>query len=250
MSETLHTASELGAFKGQIRDLTRLVEQAETVISLQDHDEEDAGSDCSNDTSQGSLVEGREPEEMVQELKTQMRYLIQLGPTLQQNVINAKKARVQELYPPVVPFYLSGPAGAYVRLVRQKYPNAADQLINRLGEANWQRHQLIRKQIEAVARRGPELDGFGVDDTPFYNNNDDLYSAFRPYSAFHDSGIGTSVPEVSEYSPSHTSFLSSKDEDKAMRVPATPDELFAEEPFQCPLCGHKLRNVKSRVQWK
>ena len=76
--------------------MTRLVEQTETVISLRDHDEEDAGSDCSDDTSEESLVDGREPEEMVQELKTQMSYLIQLGPTLRHNVINDKKTRAQE----------------------------------------------------------------------------------------------------------------------------------------------------------
>ena len=115
--------------------MTLLVEQAESVISLQDHDEENIESDCSNDTNEGNLFEDRELEEMIQELKRRVRYLVQLGSTLQQNVVNAKKARVQELYPSVFLFYLFGPAGAYVRLVRQKYFNPADQLMNRLGEA-------------------------------------------------------------------------------------------------------------------
>ena len=78
------------------------------------------------------------------------------------------------------------------------------------------------------------------------------HSLFRPYSAFHDSGIGTSVPAQTSYAQSHTSFLSSNTEGEhgSPRVPPTPVGVSAGKPFQCYLCGHVLSSIKNRVDWE
>ena len=162
-------------------------------------------------------------------------------------MLYARKSRVEALLPPLVPFHLSGPAWKYVLLVREKYKNAEEQLVNRLGESNWQRHKMVRDRMEAIQRRTSDDNEARLDDTPFYNSRDDHYSAFRPYSTFHDSGIGTSVPEDAL---SHTSFLSSNPEGGSLRVPAAPEELGAGKPFQCPFCGDTLRNITNRISWK
>ena len=119
--------------------------------------------------------------------------------------------------------------------------------MNRLGESNWQRHMMVREQMEAIQRRTSDDDEPRLDDTPFYNSRDDLYSAFRPYSTFHDSGIGTSIPEDAL---SHTSFLSSNLEGESLRVPAAPEEVATGKPFQCPFCGDTLGNIRNRIGWK
>lgn len=77
-------------------------------------------------------------------------------------------------------------------------------------------------------------------------------SVFRPHSAFHDSGIGTSNPAQTQYTPSHTSFQSSntEGEHKSLRVPATPLEVHDGIPFECFICKSFLTNIKTRVDWK
>ena len=44
-----------------------------------------------------------------------------------------------------VPFEVSGPALVYVRNIKDKYPDADEELVRRLGQANWERHVRLRK---------------------------------------------------------------------------------------------------------
>ena len=227
----------MGCSKERIGELAQLVEESRVVISTREEQDENNSSDDSCSETTESLSGDEDSGNIVQEISSHLNYLVQLGPTLQRDVLYAYKARTTAAFPPIVPFHLSDPAKIYVSLIREKYPDAEDQLVDRLGEANWQRHQTIREQIEAN-----DLD----------EGQDDSCSAFRPHSAFHDSGLGTSVPAYTEYASSHTSFQSSnaEGEEGALRVPAAPDEMSAGKPFTCPYCGITLANVKNRVAWK
>ena len=137
-----------------------------------------------------------------------------------------------------MPFRLSDPAAIYVSLVRDKFRNAQAQLVSRLGEANWQRHQRVREQLE--------------DDVAVDKDQNLPYSVFRPYTTFHDSGIGTSVPANTNYAPSHASFQSSNVEGAhgSVRVPPTPKEVKDGKPFQCPFCDQIILNIRNRIDWK
>lgn len=232
----------------QSQELKYLVEQARTITSNQGEKDGEAGSDDGYNTDGDSASDDEETGDIVQELSSHIRYLVELGPTLQQNLVYVQKACIKSQFPPVVPFHLSDPAKIYVSLVREKYRNAQDQLIDRLGESNWQRHKFVRKQIESV-KRHPEEEDRPVEEE---KEQDAFYSAFRPFSTFHDSGIGTTVPSRTEYAPSHTSFQSSntEGEQKFTRVPPTPEEVSDGKPFQCPFCGSTLQNIKNRVDWK
>ena len=77
-------------------------------------------------------------------------------------------------------------------------------------------------------------------------------SVFRPHSAFHGSGIGTSILAQTQHTTSHTSFQSSntEGEHESLRVPATPAEVYEGIPFQCYICKSMLTNIKTRVDWK
>ena len=156
--------------------------------------------------------------------------LMEFGPSLEQNLRHAESARVQHSYPTNVTFSVSGPAAIYVSLVREKFKQAHYKLVERLGEANWQRHKNVREKIENT-ELFPEVS----------------CSVFRPYSDFHDSGIGTT-----EHAPSHASFQSSNHdgEQVSLRVPKEPSEIGAGKSFQCFLCRCIISNVKSRVDWK
>lgn len=136
-------------------------------------------------------------------------------------------------------FHLSRPAGIYVRNIRDRFTSANSELTERLGEANWQRHQRIRSLAN-----GPEIK---VEDAP--------RSVFKPISEFRDSALGSSIPTRSSYAAtmaSHTSFTStfSEKESGTLRVPPTPKEVFEKVPFDCDICGRRLANIRSRIDWK
>jgi len=132
--------------------------------------------------------------------------------------------------------------------LRDKFPEADKRLVERLGEANWQRHINIRKRIEQID--GSVESGSVAITTAFIAG-----SIFQPPTLFHDSGIGTSVPAQSCLAPSevsNTSFISSlaDKEGGAARVPPTPAEVDLGEIFRCYLCGQMQLNIKNRMGWK
>lgn len=234
------------------QELKCLVEKTKTITSNRVEKDGEGGSDGKYDTDEENVSDDEETSDIIQELRCHIRYLVELGPTLQQNLLYARKARTESAYPPVVPFHLSDPAKIYVSLVREKYRTAEDQLIDRLGESNWQRHRNVREMMKNIKRHPEEEDECLEEGNPSVRNQEVLYSAFRPYSTFHDSGIGTSVPAHTEYAASHTSFQSSNVEDAqgSIRVPPTPEEVSVGKPFQCPFCCGTLLNIKNRVDWK
>lgn len=236
----------------QSQELKYLVEQTRTITSDQCEKDGEAGSDNGYDTDGDSASDDEETGDIVKELRSQIGYLLELGTTLQKNLLYARKARIESSYPPVVPFRLSDPAKIYVALVQEKYRNAPDQLVDRLGESNWQRHKNVREQMESIKRHPQERDELVEEEKAPVQDPDGLCSAFRPHSAFHDSGIGTSVPSYTNYAASHSSFQSSNTEGerRSIRVPPTPKEVGAGKHFQCHFCGCTPKNINNRIDWK
>ena len=194
---------------------------------------DDGGSDTDDDSEEDDMGD------IVEELELQTRWLMQLAPTLEQNLINAENTRFHAPSPTGVNFSTSSPAAIYVSLVRERYRQAEAQLVERLGEANWQRHVGVRNRMEAKT----------------FVHAEELVlakSVSRPRSGFQDSGIGKSLLAQTQYIPSHTSFQSSNTEGEHdfLRVPATPQEVHNGIPFQCFICKSILTSIKTRVDWK
>ena len=168
-----------------------------------------------------------------------IKCLTELGPSLEHNLASAGRSDASISKSAFVLFCLSGPAGFYVSLVRDKFKQASKELVERLGEANWQRHSKVRNMMgdpEKNPTKGQET----------------ARSVFQPDMTFHDSGIGTSVTARTQYAPSHTSFRTSNTEGrlKSLRVPPTPPEAIDGKPFRCYLCGNMVSTVRTRTQWK
>ena len=164
--------------------------------------------------------------------------LIELAPSLALNVQHAEQGRNQQSCLAGLSFSVSGPAMIYVSLVQEKFKKADHKLVERLGEANWQRHKSVREKMDSTEQSAHDS---GI-----------AYSIFRPYSEFHDSGIGTSAPAQTEYAQSHTSFQSSNTEGEqvSQRVPKEPPEVGSGKPFPCFLCRCIISHVRNRVDWK
>ena len=221
------------------QDLSALIEQAQAVASNKSLNsshsdvEENSGSDTEDDDDIGGSYDSL----LVRKLAQQTSWLNQLSTTIEQNYNRAKLRQKRAVYPPVVPFSVSGPAQFYVGLVQDKFQKAERKLVERFGEANWQRHVNIRNQLDSETPAAEESAA---------------HSLFRPHSAFYDSGIGTSVPAHTTYAASHTSFRTSASESArgSIRVPSTPVEVDAGKPFQCFLCKMTLSHIRNRIDWK
>ncbi len=183
-----------------------------------------------------------------EDLNSRVQMLLDLIPTLEATVAHVERPQAEIARTANESFHASGPAQIYISLLRDKFPAADTRLVERLGEANWQRHINIRKRIEQIdgsAESGPTAVPTGLT----------AGSMFQPQTLFHDSGIGTSVPAQSCLAPSeasHMSFISSlADKEKgAARVPPTPVEVGLGEIFRCYLCGQMQLKIKNRVGWK
>lgn len=232
-SQPLHQPSN------QIKELESFVKQSKPITHgdldeiLQDDHETDR-----EHASETEDLSDSDSYDITEDIDFTVRCLTELGPSLAQNVQQAENVRDQHLCLTGVPFSVSGPAKIYISAVREKFQKAPYRLVVRLGEANWQRHMDIREKWESTKK--------------FTSKAGIACSVFRPYSDFHDSGIGTSVPAQTDYAPSHTSFQSSNVEGNrvTLRVPKEPAEVSAGKKFECFLCRRMISNVRNRVDWK
>ncbi|KAI9651644.1 MAG: hypothetical protein M1831_000547 [Alyxoria varia] len=135
------------------------------------------------------------------------------------------------------------PSNAYVTQIRDRYPSAEVEVVNRLGEANWQRHTRLRKQQET-----------GLHTTAANEDQSETIHPESMASKFKDSGIGSSansasLPQIS--AASQTSSIPDESvPDGAHRVPPTPKAVFQGTPFKCFLCLRNLTNIRNRTDWK
>lgn len=205
---------------------------------------EDYDSDLESTCSDEDITGGQSPKfPFLQDIASFSECLMDLLPGLE------RSSRVQQQTPmndivhsPV--FQVSEPASPFVSLVLDRFRKANPRLAQRLGEANWQRYVRIRAQIGAI-------------DEDEHARTDSVIpcSVFNPVSLFRDSGLGTTVAASSNYAMSthsHTSFVSSLADinNGSLRVPDEPVEVALGKPFTCWICGHKLYNIKTRIDWK
>ena len=234
-------SSKLPEFRGAktpicFGDLDSFFEQAKSITNRSSVEDDQASGDSGSDddSDEESLARIQDFWEVAKNLQIQTSHLARIGPTIQRVSARLKKDELEPIsvYPPIVPFQVSNAAGVYVSLIRDKFKNATNDLVERLGEANWQRHKNVRNQFTQAESASEAI--------------------FRPVSVFHDSGLGTSVPNESECARSHTSFLST-DTNGALgdlRVPATPSEVQQGKLFECFICKKTVGHIKNRVDWK
>lgn len=232
------TAGRKVEFEAAVLELRSLVNSARTTI-------DDSGEDVSDSESDAGANSSNKPralDEIASDIKFYNLRLMDLLPSIERTALAVKEIPESEMDTThnSVPFKVSKPAYAYVLQVRDKFPQADNKLMERLGEANWQRRLRIREKPD-------ESVGVAAVET--------AKSIFMPVSMFHDSGLGTSIPSQSSYAAtavSYSSFRTTATENQVgtYRVPPTPREVFDDVPFTCEICGHLLRNIKSRVDWK
>lgn len=159
----------------------------------------DVGDSTSPSSSESSDIESEAEagttddriESFLRSIQTRTKLLMEICPSLEQTYCHSNKlTKPLAIGAPV--FHVSEAAKHYVRKVYDRFPAGDVRLIERLGEANWQRHQKLRM-----------LDDISV---PLFNEKPRelalVKSIFRPASTFRDSALGASLPATSNFTPS------------------------------------------------
>ena len=229
-------------------DLASLLEQSEIIVSDEDTRASQHAGDESDQSDSDSEGSSYGEESLYEKIQFGIARLMELAPTLQRNIARGEKARVQRILSSAQPFRVSEPAEIYVSMAREKFKKADLKLIQRLGQANWQRHGRIRDMMfrsEDSVEEKPVPHAILTTD----------HSTFRPPPTFHDSGLGTTISSASEYAASaasHTSFASTLEEGgrKSLRVPSMPPEIADGKSFECFICRTLQSRIRNRIDWK
>ena len=220
------------------KEVQVLVDELRTAVTIQEeicvqHDADNSeDSDASDDEKVAAISDAAE---LPRQLAFHTTQLFEATPLVQNSIDRLERSRVKQ--PPIETFSASGPAQAYIQLVKDHFQPISDQLADRLGQANWQRHQELRiSQIEETTV--PEVE------------------PQAPQHTFRDSGYESKQTNFSQYAASikshasHSSFKSTGSEADAgrPRVPSAPSGVLnGHEP--CPYC-HGMVKISNRVEWK
>ncbi len=224
------------------------------------YNSEDSDSDSGNADAGANSV--------INSLTTYVSCLLDSVPSLEQAAKNSadhEEALVlQELVPNV--FKVSEAARPYCRNIMDKFPKAALGFVERLGEANWERHTRVRECLENAP---------STDEIAEITAEDGCEKTVAGQETlFHDSALGPSirtaptlVPDIRDSthaavvrsSPTRaasyatfTSFLTHETYggNRGVRIPPPPDAALTGKPFRCQVCAQFVRNLHNSIEWK
>lgn len=220
----------LEAAKGQAQEILQSLLDDE--LDSSDADSSSESGDEENNIANNPAKEIKDisiTSSIVEEIVLYISCLMNLLPTIES---------VLEIPPPpeeppakTTSLQISSLAFPYVHQIGDKFKECDRNLAERLGEANWQRHKILRLRMGKKETEEHEEDA--------------SKSTFIPVSLFHDSGYATTTA-------TNPSFLTTQTESNSgsLRVPETPQEVATGKPFSCFICDHKLRNIRNRSEWK
>ena len=229
---------------GLVKGLRELLSKAASILSV----DEPSSSICESDSDSASETDDGESQDTViagiRSLQVYSKLLMDLCPTLEQAFYTRQhRAGGNEPASGLKSFEVTESALPWVGQVYEKFRTADNGLLERLGEANWQRFVRIRALIS--------------DSATAQESFEEPKTIFKPSTVhtFRDSALGASIPAQSEVAgsvASHTSFMSSVEGEgrNHLAVPRTPQQISRNEPFTCPFCGTLLKTLRNRIDWK
>lgn len=227
-----------------VKELRELLSKAATILVVDEpsssirESDSDSASETDDDESPDTVVAG------LRSLQVYSKLLMDLCPTLEQAFYTRQHgAGRNKPVSGLKSFEVTKSALPWVSQIYEKFRTADNGLLERLGEANWQRFVRIRTLIS--------------DSATAQESFKEPKTIFKPSTVhtFRDSALGTSIPaqsDVADSVASHTSFMSSvKGEGRNhLTVPRTPQQISLNEPFICSICGTLLKTLRNRVDWK
>lgn len=123
-----------------------------------------------------------------------------------------------------------------VDLISSRFPLASNQLVQSLGQSNWDRYNHVKTLRENAIEES------------------DVIFGEKAISEFHDSGIGTSAAAQSSLgheirSEYAATVVSSRARSSHKRLPPLPESGRSGEAFECEVCNRKVQIQRTR-EWK
>ncbi|OAG06641.1 uncharacterized protein CC84DRAFT_1257937 [Paraphaeosphaeria sporulosa] len=127
----------------------------------------------------------------------------------------------------------------FVDLISSRFPSANQELVQALGQSNWDRYNYVQRLRNSAA------------------NEPDQARTDKARSEFHDSGLGSSAPPQSvmgsESCPAQADYaapiVSSRAESSHKRLPPLPEVARSGTPFECDICSRWV-NITRTKDWK
>lgn len=226
-----------------------------TTYMLHDSDElsRDAWNISRNELAGDSIADSmlcaHDQSEIIESFEESVTMLMDLSPTIG-NALALQIVLDVEDRPATVDFTVTDVAQVWIARIAENYKSASNAIVQRLGEANWQRYCRLRAPKDATIATE-----YSQAKSVFHGS-----VAAEPKNAaastiFHDSALGPSVHSATDYassSASHSSFASinSDSNHHFHRVPPEPGEVVDGEPFVCPLCTTRIYGIRNRIHWK
>jgi len=228
------------------QNVVKLLEKASSLLGFE-REHVSSGSDSAISESGDAATSS--PPRFDKRMHTLVTCLMDLSPSLEQLLReNDRLKSDKKLETGFAGLHVSEPARRYVYQIHDKFQYADRTLVERLGEANWQRFTRIRQRLQE--RRGGNPDAEMT-----LNGRVEAQLTFGTQSNFRDSGferLSSGRPGDIQPPPLQNSFQYSPSDRSPgrPRVPQTPREVLEGTPFECFICGSVLRNIKTRVDWK
>ncbi|RYP54065.1 hypothetical protein DL768_001067 [Monosporascus sp. mg162] len=211
-------------------DLRQTAEQGSYGDDLGDESSDDAASNCS------ALTESHDLREISRDLSTATDCLMDLEPLYKDPAFDVEpKASVKGSI-----FADWKPEQAYCDRIAQRFSQAEEELVSRLGKANFQRYLRCKEERDVAGQEVPT----GEETAPVLQ--DGGAATIAPSSKFHDSGIGSSLPTLS-YAETVMSY--GQGDGRSVRIPPLPEEAKKGNPFECVACGQRI-TVLTNSTWK
>jgi len=217
--------------------LARAKDQIDAAVYIVDDEaSSDSGSGSDSDSDSVSSVD---IDDIIEDLKTDVQCLIDLGPRYKEpvkdRVVDEKAATLPGDFAQDVQAW--NPAEYLASRIRDRYPEGDDNLTKILGQANWERAQRLyarKEQSKSEAQQAPA--------------KTDTTNRTLASSKFQDSGIGTSIATPSSYAETMVSYRGARG--GAIRIPQPPPEALEGKPFSCILCGVTCNLSLTSSNWK
>lgn len=186
--------------------------------------ESDSSSDSGFSDSSTDLIN-----DVLEDLKVDTTCLLDLEPLLSNPILRTDAEPAAVIDTTRITWT---PHQPYSDKVSVRFPMAADDLVNRLGKANYERYLRCQEQ-KATNELGDQAASGALDSAS---------------SKFHDSGIGSSLPTAAS-SYAETAMSYGMGEERRVRVPPLPAQAKEGLPFACVACGRWVKIVTNSA-WK
>jgi hypothetical protein len=230
----------------EIDSLDYLLDAAKCFLSEQgcEDSDDDSEDEDDNDGTKSARYPNDNVGEIVEDLKTYTRSLMDLIPSIEWPARDPEEMKAALGLSALKDRH---PHQYYADRIREMFPEAAPDLVERLGCAN------LGRYLERYKRIQTERNPLAAQGTVNVERN--LPVACEK-STFNDSGLGTSVPATTSYAQSTcsaaqsiNSAISSCVAGTRVRIPPLSEEAKKGGAFSCCACGKSVK-IKTTREWR